>query len=368
MKERKYIFSLTEICIYIFWGFQMIMKGFAFDSSDTIFKIGIIIIIPIILVKIINDKYTLRELILCLILLMIAILDYYYSKNNTFMILALSIVAFRNIDKTILFRFSFFTRGCTYLLHLILCFIGILDIGYEAGERVRYTFGYTHANLAQGEIFAILAYYFLSKNGKIKKRYSLFMIVISYFVFLFTNSRTGFLSTILLLVFYYLAQTKWFQFILKMFGRYIFIFLTIICFFLSNYYYAIQWITGFGTFSSRFQTAYFLERMYKITLFGQATTYVSDLGYVNLLYKYGIILFLLFIIGHTVLLYRFIKTERWHLVAYTLVLAIYFVMEGYQISILYNSVWIYYTELLFNKRKENKYNLYRKNEIKTSDL
>ena len=136
-------------------------------------------------------------------------------------------------------------------------------------------------------------------------------------------------------------------------GKYCFILFSLLCLVLSSFYYVLPWIQNLDTFSSRFLTAWWLQHQQRLTLFGKNIGYTSDLGYMNALYNYGIVFFSVFVLGHTFLIMKFIKEKRWYLAGYFLVISVYYILEGYQNSVLYNAGWLYYTELLGNNK--NKY-------------
>jgi hypothetical protein len=93
-------------------------------------------------------------------------------------------------------------------------------------------------------------------------------------------------------------------------------------------------------------------RLSKVKLFGDAVAYSTDLGYVNFLFGEGIIIFMIFIVTHTLLIKKSIYQNKWYVVAYLLTFAIYFILEHYGQSVLYDVAWLYTGEIIFKKSKK----------------
>ena len=109
--------------------------------------------------------------------------------------------------------------------------------------------------------------------------------------------------------------------------------------------------SNLGTFLSRFNTAANIIRAFHINMFG-STDVVTDMGYIEILFSYGIIFFALFIFASTKLLKFFMKHEMFVEFSIVFVYAAYTIMESYSASILMNTSLIFMSCLLFKQTKE----------------
>ncbi len=107
----------------------------------------------------------------------------------------------------------------------------------------------------------------------------------------------------------------------------------------------------FGTLSSRFRTGYAVIMDHVVPpLFGTMTMN-TDFGYIEILYRNGIIVFLLFIIGSYALTKRFVKRQEWELAIVMVLYAIYALAESSTASVLMNVSLVYFSELIFEQPK-----------------
>ena len=58
---RDYVFRLTDALLWLYWGFQIVMKGFAQESDDTVFLYGLFVIVPLAVLKIALGRYSFQS-------------------------------------------------------------------------------------------------------------------------------------------------------------------------------------------------------------------------------------------------------------------------------------------------------------------
>jgi hypothetical protein len=283
-----------------------------------------------------------------------AAISYITIKNTTVPILVITLITFKDYEVDSIFKYCWKIRGAAFLVHISLCFAGIMDIGpyyMEAQDRMRYTFGYSHPNLAHAELFIIIVYYFLARKGRLKWFEYVAIMALNVGFFLFTDSRTGMLAISMLLLFNILAHFRLYRFFASHIGKYSYIIFAVLTYVLSVNYYNFGFIQKFGTFSSRFQTAYYLQRASSFTLFGRNLHYSTDLGYMNSLFNYGVIFFVVLIVGHTLLLRRAINDKKWFFASLMIVISIYYILEHFSDSVLYSPLWLYFGEMIFDESR-----------------
>ena len=75
---------------------------------------------------------------------------------------------------------------------------------------------------------------------------------------------------------------------------------------------------------------------------------------IYLLCNGGLLAFLTYICTHTVIYIKMYREKRWYIVTYLFVLSVYYIMEGFSDSILYDISWLYLGEILFVHKMEDK--------------
>ena len=334
------------LLVTLFWGIQMGAKGFAIDTTNQIYRYVTNALIPLAIIKIIFGRYDYKFISISTVLLILSFGIMYTTGDTKEMVIVLSIMTFKDVKFDQIMQATFYIRGIFYFLRIILCIIGILDLQKNAiGECA---FGFGHSNLAHAEFFMIFTSFILWKLEHIQIKQLAVFNVLNIMLFGYTKSKTPFILITVFSVLILMRKFYGFQKFLKHIVPISYIFLTTTSLILSTMYYRLPFEIH-HTFFSRFQTANYMFRLYKFNIFGNVVNFLNDLGYVDMLFAAGIPWFLLFVFGHTALAKYFAKRSNWIMLCYLLIVSIYFVMEAYAESVLYNYCWLYYALLLTHK-------------------
>lgn len=192
-----------------YWGFGLLIFKYALSStnyymsnkcSHVIAGLGLLCL----LLKVINTKYTIREVQSFLMLLIIACLIFQRTGNDLLVISALLGISMKNtnfekIIKIWIFIHAFIlvvTFGRSIIGGLTTYYIGRFEQG-EFKNIVRYSYGFSHPNSFQGILFKIACGIVLLSNSNLVL---ICIEAINILIYTQTKSRTG-LFGITILVF-----------------------------------------------------------------------------------------------------------------------------------------------------------------------
>ena len=173
------------------------------------------------------------------------------------------------------------------------------------------------------------------------------------FIFSYTNSRTGFLMTSLLVLCVWAIKSKVVYRIFKSFGKplcYSYLFLAVLSFATPYFINTIMKYAGLGTFLSRFKTGVAILTTNTLTLFGSGNIR-TDYGFVFIGFQYGLVILLIYILANTALMKEFFRQRYYIEFFIVLIYAIYTIVESYSASILMNTSLILLSILLYQNNK-----------------
>jgi hypothetical protein len=254
-----------------------------------------------------------------------------------------------------LFLRSFWIKLGLFIYTISKSLLGITDmekiIRYEADEMtVRYALGYGQPNSTHYTLFCIIVFCVLSYKDALKFLHYLLLMLGNALLYGFTYSRTGFIMCTGVIIIGYLLKFKGTKMIWRWFvdiiGKNAFLILSLVSIVICYLINQIEWLSSFGTLSSRFITSAAVINDQNISLFGNYGV-ETDFGYINILYTDGAIFFLLFIMLNTVLLYRFNKMKMAHETLIMICYSVYSLSESYTDSILMNISLAYFSAILF---------------------
>lgn len=177
---------------------------------------------------------------------------------------------------------------------------------FERGYEYRYTFGFIHPNSLQGMYMRMTCGLILTEWGKSNKRLKYILLeIINIILFSFSDSRTGFIVTTVVLIMAFFTDD-----IIRIFSKKFFLYsmcfmgLGIIIFTLiASVFYKkselLRWISslinGRFDFANRFLDRYPV-RMFGIDIDEYARILTLDCGIMNTLLHYGIVVFIVSIL------------------------------------------------------------------------
>ena len=353
--------STTKAAFMIFWTLLLVGKGLGMSAADPIMVSITWISIAFVSIKLFLSLWKRDELIISIILLLLGLAVFIKTHDAAILLTILSICAVKDIDLHNLFRYSFWLKGIMFISRTSLAIANVIDrqtlVRFDSGDihTVRYALGYGQPNATHYTLFVIYVLMFLSYRN-LKTWVFIIAEIYNCFIFSYTNSRTGFIITSLLIFCVWVIKSKAINKFFYTLGKplcYIYIGLTIFSFAVPSFIGILTKIAGpnLGTALSRFLTGTAVLNSNTITLFGSGNIR-TDFGFVFIGFQYGIIALLVFILANTALLKLFFNKQYFVEFFIILIYALYTIAESYSASILMNTSLILMSILLFKSNRE----------------
>lgn len=316
------------------------------------------------------SRYTIREILLLIIVIPCFFISYICSKRYNLFIGMILIIASKNVDLQKIIKFDIKYRILIVSLIIILCLIGIIEnyilIRYE-NMQLRYGMGFIHPNTLAGLIMVICLEWIYIRYNNIKIYDYLGIIVIMFIVYKITDSRSSIIVIImaLILTIYFKKYHKKFEKrnIMKLLFSSIIFFLmlgsVILC---INYNIHNEFMLNLNKlFSGRINQGNIFINNYGFSIIGQSVETVSyraalnknikaailDNAYINMGIIYGIIPLFLFLLSYSLLIKKAIKERIYPILVMLITFALYGVMETYLFNIIYNLFLIFISYVLY---------------------
>lgn len=373
---KKHItIKANEIIVYLFLiivSIQYSLVNTQIEISGIESQIFLLIECALFVLYFFMRKFKLKIALVMLGLIFIAGLTYYSTGASAFMIMIMIAILLETVEYSNVFLVIFITRLTMLVIVIMFSVLGLLDTYQrtitKAGTIVTsgYGLGFTHPNRL-AYVFLFLSLIFICyKNRHLKKINILCMICLDLIGYKITKSRTLIISVLGVSFIICMYQSKHFKQITKKILKIMAIIIMPLCAAVSiiiprlmltatgkvqTILYAIN-----GLFSSRFTHIYRAFLNYPITLFGGVNDFSKletlynystvDNGYIRLLYGFGIIGFVLFILFSTICIKSIIDYEEYiYLIAY-IAIAVWGINENILESFAFNFSIIFWREIL----------------------
>ena len=368
MKIKKVeLLYFLAICMLLIRSILQVSTLINISSSSIFFDVLLFTAYALLFIKIIY-KESIKNLIIYAIIISLAIFAYIHSKMTDYLTLVLIVIATKDIEirKIIKFVFVFYVIALAIhiIAYLITMFIDSSSIQVIHRDDIkRYSFFLGHPN----SFAAILAWtnimFLYLKYEKLKAWDYIVTILVALFIYFVPNSRT---SAILLIVFIamILLFKKNIKIIIK-FGKISIPLIAIIMFGLFLAYNMTPIIDKIdGILNARIKLALAIYENYGISLFGVyipfgqelSTVYkygltqlTVDSAYYSLLFSYGVVNTLIFLIIYTRL--NFKKNFENKKILFLTIWSFYAVTETLALNPLLCFPLLFATELLEKRKK-----------------
>ncbi|SDZ74330.1 hypothetical protein SAMN02745687_00203 [Lachnospiraceae bacterium NK3A20] len=310
----KMLFLLAFFLPYSFYNSKL-------DFSAMVSAAFTVIAVMLFLLIIANKKYSIKFLVISCILLIIGLVSYYQKHMSIFLLTLLSAVLIEEEDKKNAVRIFFLDKMISLFILLIFLATGAISnnvrVFYKAGMAVsRYCYGYGHPNqFAQVLCSLLMAIVYLTSS---RRRHYLYIFQIASIILIYriTGSRAGFIVCAVLFIVSVLAYNQQlYEGLSNFISKIVWLFFGVILFFSIGLPYFFLRATGKwrtllyslnDVMSSRLSFSSAVMQNYDISLFGNAFDftklktiygdYAVDNSYINLLYRFGIIGIVLFVL------------------------------------------------------------------------
>lgn len=197
-----YMISISKLKIAIFPNYRNI----------------IFISVPFFVMAIFFRRYTIKRILIYLVLMVLAVMSVKQSKEYTiFLTVSQTMCAF-DIDYRKIIRLILNTEICFTCTNVVLGLIGVIDINTIQYTRMvsllskiqRYDMGFTHYNFFGLIIFEITVLYLMlhKKILQLAVKDIIVFLLINLFSYFISGSRTAFLAALIFIIFCNLAKLK----------------------------------------------------------------------------------------------------------------------------------------------------------------
>ena len=318
-----------------------------------------------------SSKYKVKSIVIIILCIAISLISWKVSNSSEIAVLIIFIVSLKNIKFNDLVKFDIKAKIALVIVVLIFYGLGLTDVYYKYREdgRVRSSMGFSHPNIFGTYIFSICCEYIYLNYKKIKLYKVIGLVIVSFLVSYFSDSRTAQLSILIAVLFwcvfnkYNIFKYKVVNFILSI----LFLLLTIVSYILGVLYAdnnklvlkLDELLTGRIRCIDQFISDY------DVNLFGNELELVGtreaeengisakilDNAYMKILLQYGLISYVLFFILLFLGIKNAIKEKNYALCTMFLVYMIYGIFENALFLIRYNVFLLYLSNLIFFKNE-----------------
>lgn len=225
------------------------------------------------------NKFSYKELIIYVFVLAIGLISYLKIKNTAILTLLLVIFSAKNINIGNVLKIIFYINLSLVITHILFYCVYVVSGSkfiktFSRGSINRYSFFYVHPNIFSMYVFWTLCLYFYLFYERIGYISYFVTVLISYFIYLFPNSRTGALETLILLILIIFMKKNKRKEKNKKILNATFIYLFLFIFFNIDYYFIQNPIVQKldNILSSRITLAKIMVDKYGITMFGSDIT------------------------------------------------------------------------------------------------
>lgn len=203
MERIKRIYEETDwtgIGIASYYGYfavNMLMKAFAYDHGDNIYKYFFAFGMFFLVIKLITTKYTLREICWAGILIGVAVPLSIITKSNTWLLLFLTIIGMKNCSYRNLIKIALYIRMFSICILVLGSTFGVYDIGYKTTpdtsyvEIPVYSFAMGEPNYAFLCVFLTMLLLLYYNYEKLNKWWFLGTAAVALIFYELTFCRTG---------------------------------------------------------------------------------------------------------------------------------------------------------------------------------
>ena len=362
-----FVYMAAALLAFSVTGWYLYANDFlnSYPAAILLRKISLVLLF----IKIIGTRYSLKQFLFFLAGSALAIYNYTLCGNTTFIYSIFFVTALKDVDLSTLFKILFGSTTCSLLLWGTFSYLGIGDVisitqdfGRDSIET-RYCWGMHHPNIWHFAFARCIVYFVLGFKNKLKWSVFIALLLLNYFAYRLTISRTGFLATtiflLMILAYRYLpklmqtlaVKTAILSGIIGIYGLFLYFFYEyittrsdlsmLICKKLTT-----GRLTKAASYLSRHPVQWFGSEFYYETIF--------DCGFLRLFYDNGYILAGIFFLAFFILLILALK-HNWDVVIticiFTVLYSIYEIdpitRPTYNFSVFFMSLLLYKDQLKY---------------------
>lgn len=363
--------TIEESVYYAFFIILAVTKGLGFYEWQKVF---ILLIVPALffgLLKIFISKYTRRQRVTVIALLILTAVVLYESGEVGILFVMLTILGMKNISVEKVLRLGLWVWVISTILLSVVSYFMIENTVYRIDDKLglgpvfRWSLGFTHPNTLHTTYLALCAYIIYNLSGRFGFRHFLLLMLGNIIVAFYSVSYTGFIFvTILLAGEMYVAVRPKFCLLEKLLVNLALPFFLYISFVLPLIIFTSRYTGYIQLLNQILSTRIFLARTYLqpecMSLFGVRMSYLSqiryylsiDNSYIWAFIHYGIIPFVLLTAAYFVLVFDYSRRQKTREV----VIIVCLLGAGYMEPLLFNTSFknislLFLGELLFRQKE-----------------
>lgn len=360
--------TIEEIVFFAFYIILSVTKGLGFYEWQKIFILFIIPAFFFGLLKILISRYTKRQRIIVIVLLIMTAVVCYESGEVGILFVMFTILGMKNISVDKVLRLGLWVWAiCSVLISTVSYFM-IEHTVYRIDSKLgldhifRWSLGFTHPNTLHTTYFALCAYIIYNLRERFGFKHFILLMLGNILVVFYSVSYTGFaLVTILLAGGIYVSLRPRFCLPEKMIVNLMLPFFLYVSFAFPLRLYSSGRIQQLNfLLNTRIYLANIFLQPECLSPFGVRMSYLEqirpylsiDNSYIWALVHYGVIPFVLFILAYFVLIFDYSRRQK----TKELVLIVCFLGVGYMEPLLFNTSFknitlIFLGELLFRQKE-----------------
>lgn len=369
MKSKQ---NLSDMLFYLSFGIYLILmilntSFYLLYTNGTITRCVLFLCLIMMIVReSLIEKIQKKDLPGLILLLITFIIMYRIAKLGT-AIMLIYIYGARNIEFRKIAKLSICVTVLTVLFVIVSSYIGIIDNYVEISvDRVRQYLGFKYALFPSTymlNVTFLFIYVSKYKSYKDKLYFLLFFVLLisNYWIFVKTDSRTNFYLAILMLLISLVFNKNLNLLFKNKIIEFLSIFSYVISAFISfiltiKYDYKNQILASINrALADRLSLGQQSLEKYGFNLFGQRInwvgnglnefgvrnkheyTYVDSL-YIQILQKYGLIFFIIFLVIMSLFLYKLLKEKEYHMVLMLIVISLHSILDDLSLYVWYNTL------------------------------
>ncbi len=353
--KRINISAIADMAFYIALAMEIAIvilenSAYIIEYDGRLFRITFVLF----LIKLILTKYSIKEWMIIGAFALLGLISYLVTGHNEILRIVVMVAACKNLKHDAMLKFIFYATlaGCLILAALSFFGIGTLSITTDFGRGVttRYCFGMGHPNALHCMFWALCTLYLYVYRDGIRWFHLIIIAALNAALFIWTDSRAGVAAVFFTVMVTAILNTKWSherkKYMMLLLGAELFTAFASAAVFMSH---SIFWnklgkldelVTG------RLLWTHMLITDSKTFFWSPFSTYgryyQTDLGIVKMIYWYGYIPAIIFMVMCFVLA----KTafDKKDTATYMMVASIimYSVFEGHDISVYLGRNYIFF--------------------------
>lgn len=350
ISENSIKVTLEEACYFGFFVLLSITKGLGLYEGQKLFELLVIPAFLFAIVKILITPYTKRQWAMQAIFLLLTAVVFYESHERGILFLVFMVLGMKNISVKKVFHVGLWVWSLCAIVLSIFSFFRLEHTVYRVhakmglGHIFRWSLGFSHPNILHITYLALCAFILYELGERYGIRHFIVMMAGNVLVFLYSVSYTGFgIVSVLLMGFLYVRIRPKFCFVEKILANLVLPVCLVLSFVAPFYLYHPRFGYYVQQLNFKLNTRillaeYFLRSEYH-SLFGADISKVVrssmtlDNSYVWGYINYGLITFIIIMLGYFVLLFYTTHKQRTR----ELVILVCFLGAGWTEQLLFNT-------------------------------